>query len=286
VTDGIQAQDTTIAARDGLGLAATVFLPAGAPRKAVLIHSATAVRRQYYWGFASFLAEQGFAVLTYDYRGIGGSRPASLRGYQARMRDWAALDAAGAIDHAGRIWPDLRLAAVGHSFGGQALGLVPNNDRIARALIVAAQAGAWRLVHAPERYRVWAIMRIVGPLLTHGFGYLPAWTGIGQDMPRGVFLEWAGWVLRKRYFFDDPSLDSLANFPRLRAPLRAVCLTDDPWATAPAVDLLCSGFTGTRPERSDIRPADVGSAKLGHFGFFRPEHRDTLWRDAAQWLAR
>jgi predicted alpha/beta hydrolase len=24
--------------------------------------------------------------------------------------------------------------------------------------------------------------------------------------------------------------------------------------------------------------------KIGHFGFFRPEHRDTLWRDAAEWL--
>jgi hypothetical protein len=22
----------------------------------------------------------------------------------------------------------------------------------------------------------------------------------------------------------------------------------------------------------------------GHFGFFRPEHRDTLWRGAAEWI--
>jgi predicted alpha/beta hydrolase len=25
-------------------------------------------------------------------------------------------------------------------------------------------------------------------------------------------------------------------------------------------------------------------AKIGHFGFFRPEHRDTLWRGAAEWI--
>jgi predicted alpha/beta hydrolase len=24
--------------------------------------------------------------------------------------------------------------------------------------------------------------------------------------------------------------------------------------------------------------------KIGHLGFFRPEHRDTLWRGAAEWL--
>ena len=33
-----------------------------------------------------------------------------------------------------------------------------------------------------------------------------------------------------------------------------------------------------------MAPADVGGAKIGHFGFFRPEHRDTLWRGAAEWL--
>ena len=33
-----------------------------------------------------------------------------------------------------------------------------------------------------------------------------------------------------------------------------------------------------------LTPADAGVAKIGHFGFFRPEHRDTLWRGAAEWL--
>ena len=92
--------------------------------------------------------------------------------------------------------------------------------------------------------------------------------------------------MKPRYFFDDPTLGALENFPRYRGALRAVCLTDDPWATPAAVDLLCSGFTGTTAERIDIHPADAGTAKLGHFGFFRPEHRDTLWRDAAEWFAR
>ena len=68
--------------------------------------------------------------------------------------------------------------------------------------------------------------------------------------------------------------------------LRAICPTDDPWATPPAVDLLCSGFTATMPERTDIRPGDAGAAKIGHFGFFRPGPCNTPWRGAAEWLAR
>jgi predicted alpha/beta hydrolase len=128
------------------------------------------------------------------------------------------------------------------------------------------------------------MMRIVGSASAHAMGYVPGWTGIGEDIPRGVFLEWTSWVMKPRYFFDDPTLDALANFPRYRGSLRANCLTDDPWATAPAVDLLCSGFTGTTPERLDIHPRDIGVPHIGHFGFFRPENRQTLWCAAADWL--
>ena len=277
-------QDTSFSARDGYTLAATVFTPASAPRGAVLINSATAVPRKIYRGFAAYLAEQGHTVLTYDYRGIGGSRPRSLRGVKTRMRDWAALDVAAAIDHMRSVWVKLPLAVVGHSFGGQALGLAPNNTEVSRALFVAAQAGYWRLFHSPEKYRVYAMLRLIGAPVARTLGYVPGRLGIGEDLPRDVFLEWTGWVMQPRYFFDDATLDALANFPRYRGALRAICLADDPWATAPAVDLLCSGFTGTTPERIDIRP--TGAAKIGHFGFFRPEHRDTLWRDAAAWLAR
>src|SRR5258707_15784671 len=91
----ILVQDTTIAARDGYALAASVFVPQGAPAGAVLINSATAVPRKIYRGFAAYLASQGIAVVTYDYRGTGGSRPASLRGFNVRIADWAAPDASG-----------------------------------------------------------------------------------------------------------------------------------------------------------------------------------------------
>ena len=280
----VLVQDTTIAARDGYALAASVFVPQSAPRGAVLINSATAVPRKIYRGFATYLADQGFAVLTYDYRGIGGSRPASLRGFNVRMRDWAALDVTAAIDHMRMVWPKLQLGVVGHSFGGQAVGLAPNNGEISRALFVAAQAGYWRLFHSPEKYRVYAMLRLIGSPAARVLGYVPGRLGIGEDLPRDVFLEWTKWVMNPRYFFDDTALQALENFPNYRGALRAICLTDDPWATPPAVDLLCSGFTGTAAERADVSPAEVGAAKIGHFGFFRPERRDTLWRDAAVWL--
>jgi predicted alpha/beta hydrolase len=178
----------------------------------------------------------------------------------------------------------LPLGYVGHSFGGQALGLLPHNTEIARALLIASQAGYWGLMTSPERYRVYALLNFVGVPLTRLLGYAPGRMGLGLDLPKGVFLQWVRWVMSKRYMFDDPTLEALANFPNYRGALRALCISDDPWATRPAVDLLCSGFTSITPDIDTITPSDVGVARIGHFGFFRSQHRDTLWRGAAEWL--
>jgi predicted alpha/beta hydrolase len=80
--------DTSFAARDGYELAATAFVPSRPLRAAVVLNSATAVPRRIYRGFATYLAQRDFAVLTYDYRGVADSRPPKLAGFPARMRDW------------------------------------------------------------------------------------------------------------------------------------------------------------------------------------------------------
>ena len=291
--DDVFIDDITFPAADGYVLGATLFLPRGAKRHAILINSATAVPRKIYRGFAGYLARRGAAALTYDYRGIGDSRqkslvgynqPKSLVGFKASMSDWAALDVAAAVAWMRERYHDLPLSYVGHSFGGQALGLLANNGEVSRALLIAAQAGYWRLMASPERYRVFALLNCVGAPLTRLLGYAPGWSGIGEDLPKGVFEQWMRWVMHKRYLFDDPDLKALSNFAGYNGPLRSLCLADDPWATRPAVELLCSGFTSTNPEILTITPADAGAAAIGHLGFFRPEHRDTLWRGAAEWM--
>jgi predicted alpha/beta hydrolase len=291
--DDVFSDDITLPATDGYPLAATLFLPRGAKRHAVLINSATAVPRRLYRGFAGYLAGRGCAVLTYDYRGTGDSRrqaltgrnqPKSLVGFKASMSDWAAQDITAAVTWMRERYKTLPFAYVGHSFGGQALGLLPNNAKIERALLIAAQAGYWKLMTAPERYRVYALLNFVGRPLTHVLGYMPGNVGLGMDLPKDAFLQWTGWVMSPRYLFDDDGLDALQNFPKYRGALRALCMADDPWATRPAVELLCAGFTSITPEIITVTPAETGAARIGHMGFFRPEHRDTLWRGAAEWI--
>jgi predicted alpha/beta hydrolase len=291
--DDVFIDDITFPATDGYLLGASLYLPRRARRNAVLINSATAVPRKIYKGFASYLASRGCAVLTYDYRGIGDSRqksfvgynqPRSLVGFPASMSEWAARDVTAAVAWMRERYKNMPLIYVGHSFGGQALGLLPNNTEISRALLIAAQAAYWRLMTAPERYRVYLMLNFIGTPLTRLMGYAPGWSGIGEDLPKGVFLQWARWVMSKRYLFDDRELPALVNFRNYRGALRALCLSDDPWATRPAIEMLCAGFTSMTPEILTVTPAEAGVARIGHLGFFRPEHRDTLWKGAAEWL--
>ncbi|MEM8931402.1 MAG: alpha/beta hydrolase, partial [Acidobacteriota bacterium] len=76
----------TFSARDGHPLVGTLFESDEPPRLALVVNSGTGIPRRFYARFAAHAAARGFVVLTYDYRGIGGSRPNSLRGFEARMQ--------------------------------------------------------------------------------------------------------------------------------------------------------------------------------------------------------
>lgn len=268
-------------ARDGYMLSATLFEPERPSNRAVLIMAATGVPQDYYRKFATYLVERGFAVLTFDYRGIGRSRTSPLRSLNARMRDWALLDATAACHHLeGR-----KLMVVGHSFGGQAFGLLPKPERIAAALVVGSQSGYWKNWPLRGRLWMWPVTHLLLPAIARGLGYFPSSRlGFGEDLPAGVAVEWASWCRQPRYLVD--ALQAHAAFARFASPLRAYAITDDPFAPASAVQALMTLYPNSKPEVRVLEPREVGAKSIGHFGFFRERFRDTLWREAADWLER
>ncbi len=160
---GVPAETLTFAARDGRTLGGAFDLPA-APRGAVLIAGATGVPHRFYAGTATALDERGFAVLRFDYRGLGSSRIAHPRHEEARMRDWGALDIAGALDWLKLRLPGVPLHLLGHSAGGWLAGLAPNADGLRSIATVASQSGYWRLWPWPERAAMAVFWHAVLPL--------------------------------------------------------------------------------------------------------------------------
>ncbi len=278
----VTPRELTVRAADGVTLAATAWEPQREPRGGVLINSATGVLRAWYAPFAAFLASRGLLVLTYDYRGIGGSRPRSLVGHPARMRDWGQQDAEAALQWMLARTP--RVAVVGHSFGGQALGLMPSAPRLRAALLVAAQSGWWGHWRGVRRVGLWALWHLAIPAACATFGFFPGrLLGAAQDLPAGVAREWARWGRLPRYVADDEGGALAGGYARLACPLRACSFADDGFAPAEAVDGLLELYAAAEREHVHLHPRELGRP-IGHWGFFRERNREPLWLDAAGWL--
>lgn len=126
----IDGQPVQLSCRDGMRLGGHFWRTSDVdPIGTVIINPATGVLARYYHRYAQFLAGHGFDVLSFDYRGIGLSRPQRLRGCGYRWRDWGELDFEGAvqfIEQHGRGGP---LYVVGHSIGGFLPGLAESAGR-------------------------------------------------------------------------------------------------------------------------------------------------------------
>jgi predicted alpha/beta hydrolase len=271
---------------NGKGEVSATYWAAPGPKGMVLIHPATGVSQGYYESFARYLVGLGFSVLTYDYRGTGRSRPASLRGYQVSMSDWINDDVPAVTNWAAARFPDLPLLAVGHSVGGHAIALSRNSEALRAAVMVASHAGVTRTIRGwAERARVWFMVRVLAPVLCALLGYMPSRRiGLGEDLPRAVMMQWGRWTTLPRYFVDDPSMDAARRMAQVRIPLLVLGFTDDPWANPAAIDLLVSPLTHARVERREYAPVDAGVPAIGHMGFFRKRCEAVLWRDAGLWL--
>lgn len=267
----------TLVTDDGIPLAGTRWLAAGESRGVVLIAPATGVPHRFYLHFAAFLATRGFDSLCWDWRGIGESRrDDAMRDPRFTMRAWGEQDLAAAIAWAGRRAATGRIFLVGHSFGGQALGLAPNANLVDRAVLVAAQHG-W-VGHWPLKYRIplTLLWRLFMPTAAALLGRFPSsLIGMGEDLPRGVAREWARWCARRE------ALGTWDGHAALDIPMLALSFDDDPFAPREAAAALVREYAS-----ADIRHVHREAEGLGHFGFFRKGRASSLWEQVAGFLGR
>ena len=279
----VRPETVRLVAEDGYPIMATLYpgSPVGTAR--LLVAGATGVPQAFYRRFAEHASAKGFTTMTLDYRGIGLSRPASLRGFRMDYRDWARLDLAAAVEML--YDKDQPLYMVGHSYGGHAFGLLPNHARVAAFYTFATGAGWHGWMPPRERARVWLMWNVVGPVLTTATGYLP-WSrlGMGEDLPIDVYLQWKRWCRYPDYFFGDAAArDSLAGFAQVRTPIMAANALDDLWAPPRSRDAFMAGYCNAPLTTLDIDPQSAGLGPIGHMGYFKARAQP-LWDAALHWL--
>lgn len=279
------AEPVSLRAGDGYVLSATRYAPDGAARARLIVAGAIGVPQGVYRRFARFAAAIGYDTLTLDYRGVGLSAPATLKGFKMDYFDWGRLDLAAAVDTMSSA--NMPLYLVGHSFGGHALGMLPNHDKIAAAVLFGTGAGWHGWMPSSESIKVLAMWHVLGPLLTSWKGYLPlSLIGMGEDLPLDFYHQWKHWCQFPHYFFDDPSMQrSVAQYCCVRMPILAATATDDRWSPPPSRDAFMLGYVNAPVQTWNIDPSRFGLANLGHMGYFRRNAR-RLWQPALQWLTR
>lgn len=282
-----EREQVRIRCHDGVVLGGDVWLaPDGCNRGGVIINAATAVLARYYHRYARFLARHGFNVLTYDYRGIGASKPDSLRGCGYRWRDWGERDFDAALSFMHARDPSKPLMVVGHSIGGFLPGLAPRAPLISRMLTVGAQY-AWCGDYAP-RQRLGLILKwhVAMPIITALHGYFPGQKlGWLEDMPAGVANEWS--FRRSRFERSHPRAeraDVLGRMSAVTAPILAITMSDDEFGTVAAIRRTLRYYTGAPRTVVALQPPDYGFERIGHFDLFHDRHASGFWLDTLLWL--
>jgi predicted alpha/beta hydrolase len=281
-TETIRRQDIQLLTRDGYPVAALRYCAPGEAKGNLIMAGATGVQQRFYRRFAEHAARQGFNVLTLDYRGIGKSRPPSLKGFEMSYLDWGYQDLAAAVDLLSR--EALPLYWVGHSFGGHAIGLLPNHHALTACYTLGSGAGWSGWMSQSEALKIRLLWKFVLPLIVARKGYM-AWSilGMGDDLPLGVYNDWKRWCKFRHYYFDDPEMSHLhALYAEVKTPCVFATAMDDPWAPPRSRDAFVKAIVNAPMTLLDLK-TPAGGEPYGHMGYFR-ENAQPLWDEILDWL--
>lgn len=263
---------------DQINIVGRMFIPQKEPVAAVLIVPAMGVKQQYYATFAAWLSEQGYLVVTFDYRGIGLSRSGSLKGYKADIMDWAQLDCAAMVSMVATAADRKPLYWIGHSLGGQIFPFLPDQSAVTKMVTVATGSGYWG--DAPPRLRrfSWYLWYFVVPLALRIFGYFPGkrLRKIG-DLPHDAMEQWRRWCLNPDYVVGVEGEQARQLYSEVKTPITSLSFSDDEYMSIRNIESLHDFYTTAPRVMKRIRPSEVNAESIGHFGFFRPKFKESLW---------
>lgn len=277
----IKTRPFQVTCRDGVVLRGQLYLPEE-PKAVVQFNCGTATQKFFYAKFLTYLAEHGYATCLWDYRGSGDSAPADLSEANYRYADYGAKDIPAVRGFLREQFPDLPFLFVGHSAGGQQVGVLEDLEGVRGALMIAVSTGYFANMPLGYRLQAYFFFYVFTPLSLALFGYVASKRfGFMEDLPEGVVTQWRAWCTREDYFFDPKFLgsDVPANTYRdLDFPIRVYFSPDDTISNrANTQNFWRNASSSAGIELIELDPKQLGGKPIGHFGYFRSRFRETLW---------
>lgn len=262
---------------DHINLVAHLFKPERDNSKLLLINSATGVKQQVYFSFASYFCEQGFTVITYDYRGIGLSKPKNMRGFQGSMRLWGSKDYKTITQYIKSAFKEYKKYCLGHSVGALILGMNEDSNIFEEFVFVGTQNAFVGNLKGRTKVEAYLGFGIAQPLTTSLLGYFPAhWFGLGESLPKNCAYDWRTLILNKKS--TNKLLEKIDDFSKnLTQKVFVIRAEDDIWLTEKGVlSLLNNTYSNLKPTYRLIAASESDKNEIGHINFFR-SYNSKLW---------
>ena len=272
-------------------LAATVYRPRDEVKAAVMIAPATGIKRQFYHNFATYLAASGFGVITFDNEGIGESLSTDLAKCDASLISWGRHDMPAVLDALQDEFTDATYHLIGHSAGGQLIGLMPNSQSIASVFNVACSSGRIKNMDMPYKLKAIGFMEAFIPLTNLTLGYTPSdKIGMGEPLPRGVARQWREWCNGAGYIKTAFGKSIHTHFyDEIDMPALWLGFSDDEIANSNNMDDMIRVFSKMPVEKRYFDPEEFGLNSIGHMRYFSSKTNakaPQLWQMAVDWLAK
>lgn len=258
-------EEKYITSATGSALPLQIRMPDITAKGVVLINTGTCIPQKVYWRFADYLSENGYIAITYDYT--------DAQNFRSNVSHTAWLnDMESAIEFVRTEYPGLRKILVGHSSGGQLLGMLRNSQYLDRIYLVASANGYWKLMDGPAKYAMWLFWQIVVPLNVALFGYFNnRMLGAGGGFPKNIILELRSFCQRPDFFFSFFRSKSIVpKYDEIRVPVTAYHLEGDAIANERACRYILELYGNADKRFISLKAADYGGKPFGHRDFFNP----------------
>jgi predicted alpha/beta hydrolase len=270
-----------IRTRDDRSIAFMLFSPDQPNGKVVILAPSIGSVQLHYVPFANYLQEQGFTVVSFDYRGIGRSAPDRLRGYTANLHLWASQDADAVIRYVRETFCGQEIIYLGHELSGELFGLIPASQYVSQLVMVGSALTCQRLYPATSRLKIFTF-KMIARTLTRGLGYFPGrLIGLLQNLPAGVLLQWTEWCNYSNGLFE-PFPES--RYSKLRLPILCLSYPNDWHCPDKAVFSLLRYFSGAGWKWYHVAAKKAGLDPSNHATFFESSAKERLWPWLVNWI--
>ncbi len=248
----------------------------------LIINNGARVVHHKYDCFAKFVCSKNINVITYDYTDVGICKN-SLKKSKTSITNWMNLDLKKIVDYITTSDQNAIIFLLGHSLGGQIIGLFEDYHRINGIILVATQTGYWKFWPFPLNIINYLTWSAYIPIVLKIHHFLPKATDQNSaDMPKNAAYEWAKWCKSKNYLFEHIP-ETKQYYDKIICPLFSISFENDIYATKKAVNWITRKYVNTQIHRKHYSSKEM---KYGHSAAFEPSNFDLIGNDIVNFITK